>query len=156
MFQCKQTTKINLYQGELSKIEVVPGQLLQERLPNLWTSHGGLTCQYAAICFEVTYPSSCFEAISNYPSSLKLSEKIIWSRCNVSSLSVSVGLHHQSRLQHRRPFKHFSNQIQTEVCLCLSTVPQDLTLEPLKKTTSDAVKLAEKAKKKKKRKRWSN
>lgn len=29
-------------------------------------------------------------------------------------------------------------------------------MKPLKKTTSDAVKLAEKAKKKKKRKRWSN
>ena len=38
------------------------------------------------------------------------------------------------------------------VCV-LQLIPQDLTLEALKKPSSDAVKLAEKAKKKKKRKR---
>ena len=45
--------------------------------------------------------------------------------------------------------------LEYDPAITIQGIPQDLTLKPLKKTTTDAAKLAEKAKKKKKRKRWS-
>ena len=105
MFQCKQSPKINLTTR-------VSCRRLKLFLDN-FCKKGSPICEHPTEVRTVNITRCC--------NALKFSVQVLWSylkkylvRCNVSSLSVSVGLHHPSQLQHRRPFKHFSNQIQTD------------------------------------------